>query len=1010
MRIPPRSLGRALAVLALTLGLSACCRHGSSGIQSSSGEPQIQTGSGIRSTSGGQATVDFGEVPLGQRQTLTLELGNIGIATLGILSVDYPQPDPEFTVDVQEGAQIGSQPLAIPIHFVPFTTGPKSALVVLHTDSTNFPTVTLKLQGTGVKLVLSVVPEAIDFGQVLIHTTAAQSLAITNASAEPLTLALSAIQGAQAPSFTVGALPSTTLAQNQTVQLPVSYSPATVAGVPDTAYFTIGYCPTCNAITVNLRGEPVDTGLVVSPDPMTFGFVPQSASVTKILKLHNIANRTIALTTTPILDTGYPAAAYAFGQPQPTFPATIPPNGEVDVPIVFTPSSLVEYKGSLTFTSSDPLASQLVVPLDGFGGGAQLSCLPSSLAFGPSPDGVGITQRLLCTNVGQDVPGHPEGNLLISALTVPDDKSFAAHFDAPFPIAGLTAGQSATVDVVYTAAGANVDLGHLHLTSNDATAPDTVVPLSGTGVNLPPCDFALAPQGNLSFGVVRVGKSEQLPFAIENLGASDCLLNGLGLAAGSDPAFTLPAGPIASQLLSYPGNPAGAPSELEVQVNFAPLAAGNHSGDVTFTVSNPSSPHQDVRLVGTSGPSCLVVVPGSVDFGTAAYRNGSWVSPPPRTLSAYDICSTDLHVTALTLVPGIGGAHFSLAAEPTSFPQVVAAGGAPLTFEVAFQPQGQGPESAVVSVQTQELATPYLVPLQGDAEEKSCSLQVTPSSLDFGPLPAGSFGIQQLSVTNVGTVTCEVSALSLSALTDPAYSLGPPPPPDFALDAGSSATVAVTFTAPSVNFATTNSGDLLFNTNDPSQPNVDVPLTAGVEGPACPGNFPNLFTGQTNQGGSCHTDADCVRGLHCGAGNCSLDGTDGPLQVVLSWDYGEDLDLHVVEPSGCEDYYGNPSCAGTLNYDAWAACSSSGLLTLEQVTYPVGTQPPTGVYTVRADFYEDCDSTTQSSHPQIPYVVQIRIGSSLTTYCGIFTPGMADSGQAGSGVTVAQFTVKPPGG
>ncbi|MHB1847220.1 MAG: hypothetical protein ACYCWW_20545, partial [Deltaproteobacteria bacterium] len=415
------------------------------------------------------------------------------------------------------------------------------------------------------------------------------------------------------------------------------------------------------------------------------------------------------------------------------------------------------------------------------------------------------------------------------------------------------------------------------------------------------------------------------------------------------------------------------------------------------------------------GPACLVVVPGSVDFGTVAFSNGAWGSPPRRNLLAYDTCPTDVHVTGITMLPGVGAANFVLSGMPASFPVDVVGGGAPLAFQVAFQPQGQGPESGVVSLQTAELSSPYLVPLTGDAEHQTCSLQVSPATLDFGSLPAGAFGNEQVAITNVGSVTCQVTNIGLSTLSDPAYTLGSPPPGDFALDAGASATVGVTFTAPNVAFATTNSGDLLFDTNDPTQPNVDVPLTGGALGPTCPGNFPNLFTGQTQQGGSC--SAGCVAGLSCGDGGyCWLDGTDSPAQIALSWDYAEDLDLHVVEPSGCEVYYGNTSCHGTLNHDAWAGCSPDGL-TLEQVTYPVGVQPPPGIYTVRADFFEDCDSQTNVTHPQVPWVLQVRIGSSLTTYCGVFVPGQPingvvypDHGAAGSGVTVTQFTVSPPGG
>ncbi len=713
-------LGRVVAAVAVFgLGLSACCKKGGSGIQSSSGEPQIQTGGGVSSSSPSQATVDFGDVPVGQKTTLTLKLSNVGIASLNILKVEVTKPDPEFTVDVQEGAQVGSEPLAIPIRFLPFTTGPKTATVVLQTDSADVPTVTLNLSGTGVKLALSVVPEAIDFGKVVVQTTATQSIAITNASGVSLTLTLSALQGAQAPLFALGSLAATTIAPSQTVQLQVSYSPVVKGPVPDTAYFTLGYCTGCNPLTVNLRGEPVDTGLSVSPMPLDFGFVQLGGAVSKIIKLQNVANRSIHLTNTPLLDTGHPAAAFAFGSAMPAFPAVIPANGEVDVPVVFTPPGLAEFKGSVVFTSDDPQASQVTVNLDGFGGGAQISCLPSSVAFGQSPIGVGVTQRVQCTNVGQDVPGHPEGNLQLSSLAVPDDKAFSAHFDAPFPTAGLQAGQSAVIDVVYAAVTSAGDLGHLHIGSNDTTTPDTVVPLSGTGVNLPPCDFAIVPAAGVDFGHVDKGNSGQLQFAIQNQGASDCLVDGLSLAPSSDPSFSLPSGPIASQVVSYKGNPAGAPAELDVTVQFAPTGYGNFSGDAVFTISDPSSPQQDVHLTGTSEPGCLLIAPNDLDFGVVGVNpaTGAWCSSVKRNFEVYNTCNYDVHLTGITLNPGIGSTDFVLSGQPASYPVDLPPGSNPVTFQVAFHPDSQGQKLGSLGITTKELPTaPYLVTFHGDAE------------------------------------------------------------------------------------------------------------------------------------------------------------------------------------------------------------------------------------------------------------------------------------------------------
>ncbi|HUB05974.1 MAG TPA: choice-of-anchor D domain-containing protein [Myxococcales bacterium] len=704
--------------MAWAAGLSACCRGGGGDLGSSNGEPQIATQTGVTSPDQADAAVDFGNVPLGQTKTITLSLQNTGIASLTVISVDETVSDPEFTVDLAEGSVVQSgAPLAVPVHFTPFSVGQKNATFVLHTDSADVPAVTVTLTGQGVKLEVTVTPQGIDFGKVVVHTQETENVTIANASALTVSLTISAIQGAEAALFSEGALSSTTLAANQSVTLPITYAPTTVSQTPDTAFFTVGYCDGCNAVTVDLRGEAVDTGLSVTPNPLDFGFDPPGTPVTRSIKLQNVANRVIHMTATPLLNPGNPAA-FALAANAPTFPLAIAAGTEVDVPVVFTPPALGQYTGSLLFTSDDPQAGEVTVQLSGVGGGGQIQCLPESLAYGTVAVGVPVTQKVLCTNVGQDVPGFPGGSLQITGLTVPDDPAFVAHFDTPFPLGGLTAGQSALIDVVYTAVNTAGDSGHLHIASNDTQNPTTLVPLSGTGSNLPPCDFTIAPQGGLQFGFVAQGATAQLQFAIVNNGANDCLVNGLNLSGTSDPSFSLPNGPIASQTLSYTGNPTGAASTLPVTVQFAPTQYGTFAGDVTFTISDPTNPQQDVHVTGTSQPGCLLVAPNNLDFGVVGVNPATqaWCSSVKRDFTAYNTCNYDVHITSITMNPGVGGNEFVLSGQPSSYPVDVPPGSTPVTFQVAFHPDSAGTKLGSLSIATQEMpSSPYLVTFHGEA-------------------------------------------------------------------------------------------------------------------------------------------------------------------------------------------------------------------------------------------------------------------------------------------------------
>ena len=168
------------------------------------------------------------------------------------------------------------------------------------------------------------------------------------------------------------------------------------------------------------------------------------------------------------------------------------------------------------------------------------------------------------------------------------------------------------------------------------------------------------------------------------------------------------------------------------------------------------------------------------------------------------------------------------------------------------------------------------------------------------------------------------------------------------------------------------------------------------------------FDGGPAVGGSCVPE--CNPGFHCQGGRCALNGGNGPIQVTLRWGQGEDLDLHVTEP-GCEVYYGNRSgCGGgKLDLDSNAGCSLDNV-DIENVIYtsPDGgvSTPAPGLYTVKVDFYSNCDGT-----PAVPYEVIIRHNGITDQYCQGFGspfldggPAPADHGGAGAGQFVASFT------
>jgi hypothetical protein len=122
------------------------------------------------------------------------------------------------------------------------------------------------------------------------------------------------------------------------------------------------------------------------------------------------------------------------------------------------------------------------------------------------------------------------------------------------------------------------------------------------------------------------------------------------------------------------------------------------------------------------------------------------------------------------------------------------------------------------------------------------------------------------------------------------------------------------------------------------------------------------------------------------------------VQISLSWDTISDLDLHLVEPGGEEIYFGNvqSSAGGVLDLDSNAFCE--GGVNNENITYP-GVKPPSGEYTVRVDFYSNCEDSP--AH----YTLTRTVCGDTDFFTGSFAPGDEDFGGAGSGREITKFTV-----
>ena len=413
-------------------------------------------------------------------------------------------------------------------------------------------------------------------------------------------------------------------------------------------------------------------------------------TVTLPLHLTNVGNEKITVTSTSIVNPGTPAAyTLASGS---WMGGDLAPGQSQDVNVTFAPTTKAQYIGELDISSTDS-TNIVPVPLTGFGGGAILSCTPLSLDFGTVAANIGASLPVICTNTGSDVPDHPEAGVILSTLLT-DNPVYSGQVD-PMSVnqanaaSPLAAGQSVQVDVIYTPVATAMDVGTLKINSNvtDGTSltPPTIS-LKGDAIAELPCTYTLVP-ATVNFGQVKPGTQIPGGFVITNTGANECLVTGLNLSASTQNVFTLTSGPVTSQRLSPVTTPPGPyPTQLNVNLEFAPQQTGSYSGAVQFTISDPTAPHQSVNLSGVGGSSCFLVSPALLDYGTVGISNGQFCANGKRKFVGVNGCAQSVTIQSATMAAG-GGVYSFLSEQA---PQVVAQGGTSTPFVVGFKPRVGG--------------------------------------------------------------------------------------------------------------------------------------------------------------------------------------------------------------------------------------------------------------------------------------------------------------------------------
>jgi len=680
--------------------------------------------------------VNFGNVPIGLSDEVTVQIDNNGQGALDLSQVN-PTLDPEFSLTYGQQQPIGPGNFGeFSITFQPYKVGQVQSTFTIQTDGLNSqcpaPTgsasggsiVTVQLSGNGIQLSLVVQPNVLDFGNTLINTTTKKSVTLINKSTAAVTGITSMAQGADANLFTVVNAPAT-LAAGKSATVDISFAPLALE-TRSLASVTFQGSDGEKAV-LNLFGEPVGVALTVAPNPCDFGYVQLNTTGVCCTTVTNQAN--VAVSIMGVSGFANEGGAFAVATtddstpPNPqTWPATpIDIQGGANAKVCFslTPPITQDYSGQVSLVTNDPSGTNPTVQLTGWGGGPQISCTPLSIAYGQTLDHSVSTVPVLCTNTGSAIPST---NLIIDPPTA-SPFVFTAQFDQTtnvYPLNGLAPGQSAQIDVSYAPTTTSNDKGTLFLKNNGGKGKTVQIPLTGSGLNVPPCQFVIAPS-QINFGNVQVGDtSTVLSFEVQNVGTNICLVQGLGISADATGSFhilstSIPPDPVTKKI-TIPAPATGVSSNLTVTLDFAPTSQGAaFSAEAAFGISDPADPNQVVPLTGTSEATCLVIAPPNLNFGDVGENDaGVLCTSASRTFSIFNECQTAATVQSLTIQSGPGDLvpQFSVPAGPP-LPLTIQPSSSASIYEMFFEPTTLGTHSGQLLISDGTVET--LLPLSGSA-------------------------------------------------------------------------------------------------------------------------------------------------------------------------------------------------------------------------------------------------------------------------------------------------------
>lgn len=343
------------ALIALLGALLTGC--GSTGATSAAPTPPPPAPASVAAA---PTSADFGSVLVGTTASRTVTLTNSGAGTANVTAVNssnssFGVANLALPATIAPGASFD-----VSLTYLPSSTGSASGTVSFISNATNSPT-TVSVTGSGTSgavAQIGVSPASINFGSIIVNTSANRTLTISNPGTASLSVTSAAVSGT---SFSIsGATFPLSINAGGSSPLTVTFAPTTTGN--KTGNITISSNATNQISPVNLSGSataPPNPLLSVSPTSWSFGQVAVGGSSSKPVTLSNGGNATVNISAANVTGSGYSVSGI-------TFPRSVAAGGSTTATINFAPGATGSSTGSVSFVS-DATNSPAVMSVSGSG-------------------------------------------------------------------------------------------------------------------------------------------------------------------------------------------------------------------------------------------------------------------------------------------------------------------------------------------------------------------------------------------------------------------------------------------------------------------------------------------------------------------------------------------------------------------------------------------------------------------------------------------------------------------